>query len=107
MIRHPPRSTLTDTLFPYTTLFRSVECGKHVAGARRGLRLSLDLHAVAARRDIDAEAVLDRDEVAVELAEEDAQELRPLELRRQSDAITGFGGRCGGQRAFGHVGRTP
>src|SRR3546814_11384272 len=27
MIRRPPRSTLTDTLFPYTTLFRSVnEC---------------------------------------------------------------------------------
>src|SRR3546814_18417727 len=25
MIRRPPRSTLTDTLFPYTTLFRSVE----------------------------------------------------------------------------------
>src|SRR3546814_3167460 len=24
MIRRPPRSTLTDTLFPYTTLFRSV-----------------------------------------------------------------------------------
>src|SRR3546814_2289878 len=24
MIRQPPRSTLTDTLFPYTTLFRSV-----------------------------------------------------------------------------------
>src|SRR3546814_16775944 len=24
MIRHPPRSTRTDTLFPYTTLFRSV-----------------------------------------------------------------------------------
>src|SRR3546814_3830688 len=24
MIRHPPRSTLTDTLFPYTTLFRSL-----------------------------------------------------------------------------------
>src|SRR3546814_2630082 len=23
MIRRPPRSTLTDTLFPYTTLFRS------------------------------------------------------------------------------------
>src|SRR3546814_11317272 len=26
MIRRPPRSTRTDTLFPYTTLFRS-ECG--------------------------------------------------------------------------------
>src|SRR3546814_8681875 len=23
MIRHPPRSTRTDTLFPYTTIFRS------------------------------------------------------------------------------------
>src|SRR3546814_6629688 len=26
MIRRPPRSTRTDTLFPYTTLFRSQEC---------------------------------------------------------------------------------
>src|SRR3546814_10100037 len=25
MIRHPPRSTRTDTLFPYTTLFRSAD----------------------------------------------------------------------------------
>src|SRR3546814_18451213 len=25
MIRHPPRSTRTDTLFPYTTLFRSLD----------------------------------------------------------------------------------
>src|SRR3546814_15800690 len=27
MIRRPPRSTRTDTLFPYTTLFRSVDPG--------------------------------------------------------------------------------
>src|SRR3546814_17023390 len=27
MIRRPPRSTRTDTLFPYTTLFRSVAVG--------------------------------------------------------------------------------
>src|SRR3546814_11709035 len=27
MIRRPPRSTRTDTLFPYTTLFRSVRAG--------------------------------------------------------------------------------
>src|SRR3546814_17957916 len=26
MIRRPPRSTRTDTLFPYTTLFRSMGC---------------------------------------------------------------------------------
>src|SRR3546814_21174029 len=25
MLRRPPRSTLTDTLFPYTTLFRSMD----------------------------------------------------------------------------------
>src|SRR3546814_4385375 len=29
MIRRPPRSTRTDTLFPYTTLFRSL---RHAAG---------------------------------------------------------------------------
>src|SRR3546814_2128106 len=27
MIRRPPRSTRTDTLFPYTTLFRSADAG--------------------------------------------------------------------------------
>src|SRR3546814_3516054 len=32
MIRRPPRSTRTDTLFPYTTLFRSVVWLSH--GAR-------------------------------------------------------------------------
>src|SRR3546814_11998735 len=32
MIRRPPRSTRTDTLFPYTTLFRSIE-GLKVARA--------------------------------------------------------------------------
>src|SRR3546814_1309124 len=28
MIRRPPRSTRTDTLFPYTTLFRSARAGR-------------------------------------------------------------------------------
>src|SRR3546814_16407615 len=32
MIRRPPRSTRTDTLFPYTTLFRSAQIDR----ARRG-----------------------------------------------------------------------
>src|SRR3546814_19111177 len=33
MIRRPPRSTRTDTLFPYTTLFRSIQnYGTHVTG---------------------------------------------------------------------------
>src|SRR3546814_8289723 len=50
MIRRPPRSTRTDTLFPYTTLFRSVpraskssrSTGRRraAAPARRGTRAS-------------------------------------------------------------------
>src|SRR3546814_14864259 len=32
IIRRPPRSTLTDTFFPYTTLFRSTDVGD---GSRR------------------------------------------------------------------------
>src|SRR3546814_13632752 len=46
MIRLPPRSTMTDTLFPYTTLFRSQESARHlrrchqlVAGARLMARM--------------------------------------------------------------------
>src|SRR3546814_13091859 len=36
MIRRPPRSTRTDTLFPYTTLFRSpCGCGPPLGRARR------------------------------------------------------------------------
>src|SRR3546814_1562192 len=42
MIRRPPRSTRTDTLFPYTTLFRSdrvdaAPAGNQQAGHRAGL----------------------------------------------------------------------
>src|SRR3546814_9464478 len=39
MIRRPPRSTRTDTLFPYTTLFRSHQrFGEMEPGGRRGHR---------------------------------------------------------------------
>src|SRR3546814_7053125 len=42
MIRRPPRSTRTDTLFPYTTLFRSPD-----AVTARGTRHLAELAAVA------------------------------------------------------------
>src|SRR3546814_9804964 len=35
MIRRPPRSTRTDTLFPYTTLFRSGRAGRRRTTSRR------------------------------------------------------------------------
>src|SRR3546814_14597926 len=47
MSRRPPRSTRTDTLFPYTTLFRSFQSNniKHatIKGAEVKGRLNLDL----------------------------------------------------------------
>src|SRR3546814_11255639 len=38
MIRRPPRSTRTDTLFPYTTLFRSRRPQRHRRGAGEARR---------------------------------------------------------------------
>src|SRR3546814_11974553 len=44
MIRRPPRSTRTDTLFPYTTLFRSIDTAPDVAAAEARLeKARLDL----------------------------------------------------------------
>src|SRR3546814_13670585 len=39
MIRRPPRSTRTDTLFPYTTLFRSRAVERHQPGLIEQCRL--------------------------------------------------------------------
>src|SRR3546814_15690582 len=49
MIRRPPRSTRTDTLFPYTTLFRAVEDrGSHRdRGAVLVVMEDRDLHLLA------------------------------------------------------------
>src|SRR3546814_3201267 len=42
MIRRPPRSTRTDTLFPYTTLFRSPGRSIMSANVLKGLRITLE-----------------------------------------------------------------
>src|SRR3546814_18217179 len=49
MIRRPPRSTRTDTLFPYTTLFRSVGLVAH-----RDVVDRQDFFAVARHAALDA-----------------------------------------------------
>src|SRR3546814_17909905 len=47
MIRRPPRSTRTDTLFPYTTLFRSLSQAEektlfsHLSDASKGAQIAL------------------------------------------------------------------
>src|SRR3546814_2997367 len=47
MTRRPPRSTRTDTLFPYTTLFRSVARGWIVSGTRRDVLIGTAAFAAA------------------------------------------------------------
>src|SRR3546814_19258199 len=45
MLRRPPRSTLTDTLFPYTTLFRSVDRRLSRGERRIGVKMGLTSRA--------------------------------------------------------------
>src|SRR3546814_4362514 len=64
MRRRPPRSTRTDTLFPYTTLFRSVQAAGHridgVFGQRQIGRVAAPArhghHAIAHRQPGDGGA---------------------------------------------------
>src|SRR3546814_17442987 len=74
MIRRPPRSKRTDTLFPYTTLFRSVHSAR---------RRPLFLHGPGgrpARSDVAADAGLSRraDRQPARKAARDPARLGPL-----------------------------
>src|SRR3546814_20301095 len=51
MIRRPPRSTRTDTLFPYTTLFRSTGRDDFTALAMFGFQTGANLFLDGARWD--------------------------------------------------------
>src|SRR3546814_2474887 len=76
MIRRPPRSTRTDTLFPYTTLFRSVDLGGDIVVERHVG------HALIRRFPGDhenGEALLDRpaDEALLRVQIEDVEAVDP------------------------------
>src|SRR3546814_3307358 len=75
MIRRPPRSTRTDTLFPYTTLFRSLDKDALARGDRE--RVAQVLRAL--ERDVAGEgevvAALGRD---ARRSEEHTSELQSL-----------------------------
>src|SRR3546814_6794099 len=81
MIRRPPRSTRTDTLFPYTTLFRSPDYHRrdgHEAHAKHDRSGAGAMHAQAicgARRQGDANAGGLRD---AKRSEEHTSELQSL-----------------------------
>src|SRR3546814_6483074 len=64
MIRRPPRSTRTDTLFPYTTLFRSGDI-RALAGTAGGAAALFELPGDDAMKNIGAR--LDAEHLVVEL----------------------------------------
>src|SRR3546814_18027498 len=59
MIRRPPRSTRTDTLVPYTTLFRSVVFAAGAAGAQQA---QPSAKARASMKDLQVQNVGERSE---------------------------------------------
>src|SRR3546814_15122028 len=74
MIRRPPRSTRTDTLFPYTTLFRSLAGlgdGERYLVIEREARRQIELPAVPIERrgdeqvDVERARVVPVDRIAV------------------------------------------
>src|SRR3546814_10131850 len=92
MLRRPPRSTRTDTLFPYTTLFRSVkQTGGYVfvdSTVGQGTTFSIYLPAVAEQ------------EAVATLQDAEAQERRDLTgagtlmLVEDEDAVRAFSARA-------------
>src|SRR3546814_5513650 len=89
MIRRPPRSTRTDTLFPYTTLFRSHHREHLGRDAQRlvddarvevDVRVQLALHEVIVleRRLFQAHRDLEHRVVDAERSEEHTSELQSL-----------------------------
>src|SRR3546814_6355956 len=55
MIRRPPRSTRTDTLFPYTTLFRSRALGRRAVPLREIIETACEREEDEAGANDDAE----------------------------------------------------
>src|SRR3546814_14020162 len=98
MIRRPPRSTRTDTLFPYTTLFRSLALHrKPPRAAARELQVGFEEEDEQPRSHDDGHA--DPDVEAGDLVPEDiAEQRRPdnrgVFERRHNGEIVALAGRC-------------
>src|SRR3546814_13845165 len=100
MLRRPPRSTRTDTLVPYTTLFRShplqrQQCLIETAGqARQGNALRLDVGSPGSR--------VAAMEIARKLVEQDQQRqpVGGMVGPRVEATLRGVVGRCGNAPAL-------
>src|SRR3546814_5271255 len=69
MIRRPPISTLTDTLFPYTALFRSLHIAEHVeASMNLGRITGMDGLYFGVSRALPLIAALERSAICLTIA---------------------------------------
>src|SRR3546814_4120411 len=78
MIRRPPRSTRTDTLFPYTTLFRSQGRGIGQLGETDQILLVLPGHEAAGNGPEQQEGDPQQRQVDAHRSEEHTSELQSL-----------------------------
>src|SRR3546814_12882280 len=96
MIRRPPRSTRTDTLFPYTTLFRSTV--EDTISILRGLKEKYELHhgvritdgAIVSAATLSNRYITDRflPDKAIDLMDEAASRLRSEERRVGKECVS-------------------
>src|SRR3546814_12962448 len=101
MIRRPPRSTRTDTLFPYTTLFRSLDGLPEAAGI-------LDVHGLEALSPLDAvgiEQEVDLVDLAAEADHQHAGEVRMTRHPPQHPLQVGVALAVAGHAAAGGMGQ--
>src|SRR3546814_2801969 len=104
MILRPPRSTRTDTLFPYTTLFRSLRAARDAVGTGDAHRRGIPDHDVLVVRvecievAAAAGALADLAEGQFAQAADLAQQQRVRRALRQPDllAIAGLAEQFGG-----------
>src|SRR3546814_7828599 len=78
MIRRPPRSTRTDTLFPYTTLFRSVHHRHRQQIGRDAADIAVERQAARVGRRLRRRQADAQDRVGAERSEEHTSELQSL-----------------------------
>src|SRR3546814_7981048 len=88
MIRRPPRSTRTDTLFPYTTLFRS-PTGRLPETPHQEVRQAPGLHRQLLARGVDeVDAQFDRPVPGHEFAQRSLRQVgADQEVGLQDDAL--------------------
>src|SRR3546814_11596017 len=93
MIRRPPRSTRTDTLFPYTTLFRSTIPGITFGAGEGGGGYgdSINLRGYSASNDITVDGVRD----SAQYSRTDPFNLQQLEVYNGAHSVYNGSGSVG------------